>query len=157
MKTIMRAVLGVALIVLALTTNVSAQSRTAIESRFAVVNGVRLHYLVAGKGDPVLLLHGYAENSHMWRPLILELAKTHTVTAPSLFSQFLLYSASTWCTNDTEAPDASAMGRVHQNRGTRRCEELRVSRLLPRRRLNVASAITKLQRERRKCNQKNSQ
>ena len=84
MKTFMRVVLGVAIIVLALTTNLSAQRRIAIESRFAVVNGVRLHYLVAGKGDPVLLLHGYAENSHMWRPLIPELAKTHTVIAPDL-------------------------------------------------------------------------
>jgi pimeloyl-ACP methyl ester carboxylesterase len=84
MKTFMRAVLGVTTIVLALTTSVSAQRRTAIESRFAEVNGVRLHYLIAGKGDPVLLLHGYAENSHMWSPLIPELAKTHTVIAPDL-------------------------------------------------------------------------
>ena len=75
MKTLMRAVFGAAIIVLALTSNLSAQRRTAIESRFAVVNGVRLHYLVAGKGDPVLLLHGYAENSHMWRPLMAQLAR----------------------------------------------------------------------------------
>ena len=52
--------------------------------RYADVNGVRLHYLVAGKGDPVVLLHGYAQTSHMWRPLIAELAKTHTVIAPDL-------------------------------------------------------------------------
>ena len=32
------------------------------------LNGVRLHYLAAGKGNPVILLHGYAETSHMWRP-----------------------------------------------------------------------------------------
>ena len=51
----------------------------AIDSRFAEVNGTRLHYLIAGKGEPVLLLHGYAQTSHMWRPLIAELAKTHTV------------------------------------------------------------------------------
>jgi pimeloyl-ACP methyl ester carboxylesterase len=54
------------------------------QSRFATVNGVRLHYLIAGKGDPVVLLHGYAETSHMWRPLIAELANTHTVIAPDL-------------------------------------------------------------------------
>ena len=54
------------------------------QSRFANVNGVRLHYLVAGKGDPVVLLHGYAETSHMWRPLIAKLASTHTVIAPDL-------------------------------------------------------------------------
>ena len=53
-------------------------------SRFAEVNGTRLHYLAAGKGQPVLLLHGYAQTSHMWRPLIAELAKTHTVIAPDL-------------------------------------------------------------------------
>jgi pimeloyl-ACP methyl ester carboxylesterase len=56
----------------------------AIKSRFAKVNGVRLHYLAAGEGDPVILLHGYAQNSHMWRPLISELAKTHAVIAPDL-------------------------------------------------------------------------
>ena len=56
----------------------------AIRSRFAKANGVRLHYLAAGKGEPVILLHGYAQNSHMWRPLIAELAKTNTVIAPDL-------------------------------------------------------------------------
>jgi pimeloyl-ACP methyl ester carboxylesterase len=61
-----------------------AQRPSTIEDRFADVNGIRLHYLVAGKGDPVILLHGYAENSHMWRPLMVELAKSHTVIAPDL-------------------------------------------------------------------------
>ncbi len=55
-----------------------------VQSRFARVNGVRLHYLIAGAGDPVILLHGYAQNSHMWRPLMTELAKSHTVIAPDL-------------------------------------------------------------------------
>ena len=54
------------------------------QSRYAEVNGVRLHYLEAGKGSPVVLLHGYAETSHMWLPLISELEKTHTVIAPDL-------------------------------------------------------------------------
>ena len=38
----------------------------APQSNFIDVNGVRLHYLMAGKGDPVVLLHGFAETSHMW-------------------------------------------------------------------------------------------
>src|SRR5258706_10609126 len=85
MKTFTRASFsGVAILILSLTANIAAQKRTGIEDRFAVVNGVRLHYLVAGKGEPVLLLHGYAENSHMWRPLIVELAKSHTIIAPDL-------------------------------------------------------------------------
>ena len=54
------------------------------QSKFAEVNGVQLHYLVAGKGDPVVLLHGFAETSHMWLPLIAKLADQHTVIAPDL-------------------------------------------------------------------------
>jgi pimeloyl-ACP methyl ester carboxylesterase len=62
----------------------SAQEKIVVESRFAEVNGVKLHYLAAGTGDPVILLHGYAQNSHMWLPTMAELAKTHTVIAPDL-------------------------------------------------------------------------
>lgn len=61
-----------------------SQQQIGVESRFADVNGTRLHYLVAGQGEPVFLLHGYTQTSHMWRPLIAELAKTHTVIAPDL-------------------------------------------------------------------------
>jgi len=43
-----------------------------------------LHTLVAGKGEPVLLLHGYAQTSHMWRPLMAELSRTNLVIAPDL-------------------------------------------------------------------------
>jgi pimeloyl-ACP methyl ester carboxylesterase len=60
------------------------KSAQTTQSRFANVNSVTLHYLIAGKGDPVVLLHGYAETSHMWRLLIAELAATHTVIAPDL-------------------------------------------------------------------------
>ena len=61
-----------------------AQSSAPVASRFATVNGVKLHYLIAGKGSPVLLLHGFAETSHMWLPLIARLSATHTVIAPDL-------------------------------------------------------------------------
>src|SRR5664279_5635042 len=61
--------------------NAAAQ---APQHKFAEVNGVKLHYLVAGKGDPVVLLHGFAETSHMWLPLIAKLADKHTVIAPDL-------------------------------------------------------------------------
>ncbi len=85
MKTFMQVVaIALAILVHGLTSNTTAQKRAGIEDRYASVNGIRLHYLVAGKGDPVFLLHGYAENSHMWRPLMPELAKSHTVIAPDL-------------------------------------------------------------------------
>ncbi len=37
-----------------------------IASKSAVVDGVQLHYLTAGQGPAVLLLHGYAETSRMF-------------------------------------------------------------------------------------------
>jgi pimeloyl-ACP methyl ester carboxylesterase len=57
---------------------------TAIESRTAQVDGIKLHYLMAGRGPTVILLHGYAETSRMWRPLIPKLADKFTVIAPDL-------------------------------------------------------------------------
>src|SRR5882757_2433381 len=69
---------------LSLAAGVKADSAPVIAERYATVNGVKLHYLVAGQGDPVILLHGYAQNSHMWRPLMKELAKTHLVIASDL-------------------------------------------------------------------------
>ena len=58
--------------------------KAPIASRFTDVNGLKMHYLTAGEGPAVILLHGYAETSLMWRPLIPELAKKFTVVAPDL-------------------------------------------------------------------------
>ena len=79
MKTIKLRLL--ALCALAVFGTASAQQ---VQSKFADANGTRIHYLQAGKGEPVLLLHGFAQTSRMWLPLIKELAKSHTVIAPDL-------------------------------------------------------------------------
>ena len=55
-----------------------------IAVRTADVGGLKLQYLTAGHGPAVLLLHGYAETSRMWRPLIPRLAANFTVIAPDL-------------------------------------------------------------------------
>jgi pimeloyl-ACP methyl ester carboxylesterase len=52
--------------------------------RYKDVNCVRLHYAIGGKGSAVVLLHGYAQTSYMWRPIMPELAKRHTVIVPDL-------------------------------------------------------------------------
>ncbi len=70
-------------LVLLLTLTASAQTST-IASRFADVNGLKLHYLTSGHGPAVILLHGYAQNSRMWRPLMPLLADKFTVIAPDL-------------------------------------------------------------------------
>ena len=59
-------------------------SGDAIASRKAKVDGAELHYLTAGKGPALILLHGYAETSRMWRPIIPVLAERFTVIAPDL-------------------------------------------------------------------------
>ena len=59
-------------------------SEDEIVSRDAKVDGVTLHYMTAGQGPTVILLHGYAETSRMWRPIIPLLAKRFTVIAPDL-------------------------------------------------------------------------
>jgi pimeloyl-ACP methyl ester carboxylesterase len=59
-------------------------SENAIESRSAEVDGVRLHYLTAGHGPPLILLHGYAETSRMWKPILPALGERFLVIAPDL-------------------------------------------------------------------------
>jgi pimeloyl-ACP methyl ester carboxylesterase len=62
----------------------SPAGANAISSRFAEVQGTKLHYLTAGHGPALLLLHGYAETSRMWRPIIPRFAEKFTVIAPDL-------------------------------------------------------------------------
>ncbi|MCU1342205.1 MAG: Alpha/beta hydrolase [Candidatus Acidoferrum typicum] len=63
----------------------SAAGQGEIVSRSATVEGIKLHYLTAGQGPSVvLLLHGYAETSRMWKPLIPLLARKYRVVAPDL-------------------------------------------------------------------------
>jgi pimeloyl-ACP methyl ester carboxylesterase len=61
-----------------------ASPTTRIVARTARVEGGKLHYLTAGRGAPVILLHGYTQTSRMWRPIIPLLAKRFTVIAPDL-------------------------------------------------------------------------
>ena len=64
--------------------NSSAAAQSAIVSRTASIDGVKLHYLTAGNGPAVILLHGYTQTSRMWRPIIPLLAGKFTVIAPDL-------------------------------------------------------------------------
>jgi pimeloyl-ACP methyl ester carboxylesterase len=55
-----------------------------IVSRTAEIDGVKLHYMTAGHGPTVILLHGFAETSRMWKPIMPLLAEKFTVIAPDL-------------------------------------------------------------------------
>ena len=79
------AVLGLPIVFSGSSTRAYGQaSDKTIASRTAEVNGVKLHYLTAGHGAALILLHGYAETSLMWKPIIPVLAERFTVIAPDL-------------------------------------------------------------------------
>jgi haloalkane dehalogenase len=51
-------------------------------SRYAQVNGQRMHYLDEGRGEPLLMLHGNPTWSFFFRSLILGLAPAYRCIAP---------------------------------------------------------------------------
>jgi pimeloyl-ACP methyl ester carboxylesterase len=56
----------------------------AIAAHTTEIDGAKIHYMTAGHGTPLILLHGYAETSLMWKPIIPLLAGRFTVIAPDL-------------------------------------------------------------------------
>jgi pimeloyl-ACP methyl ester carboxylesterase len=50
----------------------------------ASVNGIQLHYVIGGQGDPVVLLHGWPQTWYEWRHIMPALAKNYTIIAPDL-------------------------------------------------------------------------
>ena len=61
-----------------------ATTVAGFSDKFADVNGVRIHYVVGGKGPAVVLLHGFGQTGLMWRPIMPVLAQKHTVIVPDL-------------------------------------------------------------------------
>ena len=57
---------------------------TDFDHHMAFVNGQQIHYVRAGEGDPVVLLHGWPQTWYMWRKVIPALAEKYTVIAPDL-------------------------------------------------------------------------
>jgi len=50
----------------------------------ATVNGAKIHYVKGGKGDVIVLVHGYPETWHTWHKMMPVLAENHTVIAVDL-------------------------------------------------------------------------
>src|ERR1700694_4021042 len=65
-----------------------AQSEAKLPAGFASkdadVEGLKLHYTMGGHGPAVVLLHGFAETSRMWMPILPVLGEKFTVIAPDL-------------------------------------------------------------------------
>jgi pimeloyl-ACP methyl ester carboxylesterase len=76
----------VLLVVATSTQTATAQPKTLQpESRFAKLDGARVHYVSYGKGDEALvLIHGWTQNIDAWRDQIPEFAKHYRVIALDL-------------------------------------------------------------------------
>jgi pimeloyl-ACP methyl ester carboxylesterase len=55
-----------------------------VEHRFLNAGGLRTHVAEAGKGAPLVMLHGWPQNWWLWRELIGPLAESHRVICPDL-------------------------------------------------------------------------
>jgi pimeloyl-ACP methyl ester carboxylesterase len=51
---------------------------------FAELSGLRMHYVTAGEGAPVVLLHGWPQTWYEWRDVIRHLAPHYQIVAPDL-------------------------------------------------------------------------
>jgi pimeloyl-ACP methyl ester carboxylesterase len=56
----------------------------SLQHHTAKANDVLLHYVISGKGDPVVLLHGWPQTWYQWRKIIPALAERYTVIAPDM-------------------------------------------------------------------------
>jgi pimeloyl-ACP methyl ester carboxylesterase len=68
----------------AATTVQPAQPPSNFKHQMANVNGVNIHYVIGGQGEPLVLIHGFGQNWFMWNRLLPELSKHFTVIAPDL-------------------------------------------------------------------------
>jgi pimeloyl-ACP methyl ester carboxylesterase len=50
----------------------------------ASVNGIQMHYVIGGHGDPLVLLHGWPQTWYAWHNVMPALAKNYTVITPDL-------------------------------------------------------------------------
>ena len=56
----------------------------AITQHYTEVENTQIHYLLAGQGETILLIHGWPTSSYLWRNLMPELAKEYQVIAIDL-------------------------------------------------------------------------
>jgi pimeloyl-ACP methyl ester carboxylesterase len=53
-----------------------------IEERYVEVNGVKLHTVVVGSGEPIILLHGFPDFWYAWKNVIMELKNEFQLIVP---------------------------------------------------------------------------
>src|SRR6202453_1220582 len=54
------------------------------KDQYARINGLRLHYVTAGKGPLIIFLHGFPEFWYEWKNQLAEFGKDHRAVAPDM-------------------------------------------------------------------------
>src|SRR5262249_28389876 len=62
----------------------SNKDQPMLKDKYVKVNGLRLHYVTAGKGPLILFLHGFPEFWYEWKNQLAEFGKDHKAVAPDL-------------------------------------------------------------------------
>jgi epoxide hydrolase 4 len=60
------------------------KEKSMLKDKDVKVNGVRLHYVTAGKGPLIIFLHGFPEFWYEWKNQLVEFAKDHQAVAPDM-------------------------------------------------------------------------
>lgn len=55
-----------------------------ISSKYLIAENVKIHYLIAGSGEPILFIHGFPTSSYLWRNIMEKLQGKHKVIAIDL-------------------------------------------------------------------------
>jgi pimeloyl-ACP methyl ester carboxylesterase len=58
--------------------------KVTFSHHMASVNGIQMHYVIGGHGDPLILLHGWPQTWYEWHHIMPILAESYTVIAPDL-------------------------------------------------------------------------
>jgi pimeloyl-ACP methyl ester carboxylesterase len=72
---------GVGVALALLSGSVHAATAPKLEDRYANDNGVKIHYVVAGSGPLVVMIHGFPDYWATWKPMIATLSTDHYRTA----------------------------------------------------------------------------
>ncbi len=55
-----------------------------LKDHYAEVNGIRMHYVTAGKGPLIIFLHGFPEFWYEWKNQLEDFGKDHLAAAPDM-------------------------------------------------------------------------
>jgi pimeloyl-ACP methyl ester carboxylesterase len=69
---------------LVLSSAATAQENLPATGHILAVNGMEMFYEVHGKGEPLVLLHGFGGSSQVWEKFIPELSKNYKTIVPDL-------------------------------------------------------------------------